>query len=123
MATYTKIPFSTRATGVPINLGSTLTTIHSTLTSATVQDEIWLYVGNNDTLAVTVEINITDGTNTMLQARDIPSAANSGDAYFRLVIPGFVFSGTGSAATQVQLAETSASGLAFVSGFVNRITP
>lgn len=118
MATYTKIPLSLIPTGIPLNVGF-FTQVHSTLTSATVKDEVWLYVTNNG-LSSTVEITITNGITNVTFANTIPG---DGYNYFELVIPGLIFSGDGTVATDIYVGDTAGSAEIYVSGFVNRVTP
>jgi hypothetical protein len=122
MATYSKISLqptvNTSNQGVPIAVvatASTGTTIHTTGTSSTTFDEIWLYATNTSTSAVTLTIQY-GGTATLNQIQQtLP--ANSG---LTLIIPGLVLTGTGSASNIVYAYAGTAS-VINISGYVNRI--
>ena len=126
MATYSKISLQPTAgtsnQGVPIPVGSTGgvgtngTTIHTTGSSSTAFDEIWLYATNTTTAAVVLTIQF--GGNALVNQIQQTIPANSG---LTLVIPGLVLTGTGSAANTVYAYAGTAS-VVNISGYVNRIS-
>jgi len=119
MATYSKQRFSEATTGVPIKVGatsSTGTTIHTTGTSSTIQDEIWLYAYNSHSSAVLLTIQY-GGTAT--PDNDIKISIPS-QAGLTLVLPGLILTGTGSAGNSV-LAYAATTNVITISGYVNRI--
>jgi hypothetical protein len=100
MATFEKKPFSQQTDGQPIkvaNTASTGTPIHTTGTSATTFDEIWLYAYNSDTGPVNLTTQF-GGTATPDDDIKITIPSQSG---LTLVIPGLILSGTGSAGNTV----------------------
>jgi len=119
MATYSKQRLSAATTGVPIKVGatsSTGTTIHTTGTSATVQDEIWLYAYNSHTSAVLLTIQY-GGTAT--PDNDIKISIPS-QAGLTLVIPGLILTGDGTNGLVV-CAYAATTNVITISGYVNRI--
>jgi len=119
MATYSKVTFSEKVDGEPIKVGATTspgTTIHTTGTSATVEDEIWLYAYNSHSSAVLLTIQY-GGTAT--PDNDIKISIPS-QAGLTLVIPGLILTGTGSAGNSV-LAYAATTNVITISGYVNRI--
>ncbi|CAB4166903.1 hypothetical protein UFOVP964_2 [uncultured Caudovirales phage] len=123
MATYSKLSLQpvtgTSNLGVPILVvatASTGTTIHTTTTSATTFDEIWLYAYNSSTASVVLTIQY-GGTATPLNDIKLTIPATSG---LTLVIPGLVLSGTGSAST-VMYAYAGTASVVTVSGYINRV--
>ena len=119
MATYSKVAFSAQADGSPIKVIATAssgTPIHTTETSASIQDEIWLYAYNSDTAPRLLTIQY-GGTATPDDDIKITIPSQSG---LTLVIPGLILTGTGSAGNSV-LAYASTTNVITVSGYVNRI--
>lgn len=121
MASFSKLQLSgsTGGLGVLINSGSSGVagpTIHTTGTSSSVLDEVWLYAVNYDTTdrKLTIQFGgVTAGTNEIEQT----ITAESG---LVLVVPGFVLSGTGSVGRTISAyAATNTSIVVY--GFVNRI--
>ena len=117
MATYQKLKLSQDTVGSGIWLGfGPAVTIHTTGTSSSVLDEVWLYAHNNDISgSANIQIEI-GGTNTIKQS--IP--ASSG---LVLVLPGILVSGTGGSGTNITGSDASGGGTVTVVGYVNRITP
>ena len=120
MATYTKVLLSGSTQGQPVTVvqtASTGTTIHSTGTSASVIDEIWLYANNTSTSPVLLTIQF-GGTASPQNSKPITLSPQSGDV---LVIAGLPLTGTGSAANTVYAFAATASVIT-ISGYVNRIS-
>jgi hypothetical protein len=121
MATYDKVLFSGSTGGRLIKVAATATTgttIHATGTSATIEDEIWLYAVNSDTTArkLTIEFGGTTAPDDLIE---LTVAAESG---LVLVVPGLVLVGTGAAARTVTAFAATANVIS-IGGYVNRITP
>lgn len=120
MATFTKVRLSGSTSGAPIKVGATTspgTAIHSTGTSASVIDEIWLYAYNSSTATQLLTIQFGGTTSVDNDIRIfIPSQSG-----LTLIVPGLLLSGTGSAANNV-LAYASTTNVVTVSGYVNRIS-
>jgi hypothetical protein len=121
MATYEKVILSGSTGGKQVKVAATATpgtTIHTTGTSATIQDEIWIYAVNSDTTArkLTIEFGGTASPDDLIE---LTIAAESG---LVLVIPGLVLAGTGSAGRTVA-AFCATANVVNISGYVNRITP
>ena len=119
MATYSKELLSGSTNGKAIKVvatASTGTTIHATGTSATIEDEIWLYAYNSSTAGVVLTIQF-GGTTAVDNDIKITIPATSG---LTLVIPGLILTGTGSAANTIY-AYAGTANVVTVSGYVNRI--
>lgn len=125
MATYTKIKLSSAGTiNAPIcafdgvNYGAPVN-IHTTGTSSTVLDEVWLWAWSkyNSDMALDFEIAgvTTFSSNHSVYANGINTP--------QLIIPGFIIAGTGSAGTSIKVIDQQFSGNAYIFGYVNRITP
>ena len=113
-----KIPFSGSVQGKPVTVVATATvgtTIHTTGTSATVIDELWIYAYNS--YGSDQVLSIEFGGVTLPITVTVPSKAG-----LMLVIPGFPLLGNGSVALVVTAFAPQASTIT-LSGFVNRITP
>ena len=120
MATYSKVLLSGSSQGQPITIvqtASTGTTIHSTGTSASVIDEVWLYANNTSTSPVLLTVQF-GGTGSVQHAKPIIIAPQSGDV---LIVAGLPLTGTGAASTPVYAFATTASVIT-ISGYVNRIS-
>lgn len=120
MATYNKVLLSGSTNGRPIKITTTAsagTTLHSTGTSSSVIDEIWLYGVNVTTTDVllTVEYGGTTNSDDRLSIH-IPSQSG-----LYLVLPGLVLTGTGSASSVVRAFAGTANAINIV-GYVNRIS-
>jgi hypothetical protein len=119
MATFSKQLLSGSTNGKAIKVvatASTGTTIHATGTSATIEDEIWLYAYNSSTAGVVLTIQF-GGTTAVDNDIKITIPATSG---LTLVIPGLILTGTGSAANTIY-AYAGTANVVTVSGYVNRI--
>jgi hypothetical protein len=109
---------STRGRGVLVAAtSSTGTTIHTTGTSATTTDEIWLYATNNHTAAVvlTIEYGTTGAANEIILT--IPQKTG-----LTIVLAGLVLRGDGSAG-EVVTAFAGTTNVITLHGYVNRIAP
>jgi hypothetical protein len=120
MATYSKVLLSGSTQGKAIKVAATAsagTTIHATGTSATIEDEIWLYAYNSSSVTVALTIQF-GGTTAVDNDIKLSIPATSG---LTLVIPGLILTGTGSAANTVA-AYAATANVITISGYVNRIT-
>jgi hypothetical protein len=120
MATFTKINLSGSTGGMPVKVAATATagtTIHTTQTSATVLDEIWLYANNTDTTdrKLTIEYGGTTSPDNLIEIT-IPAEAG-----LVLIIPGLLLAGTGSAGRVVRAFAATAN-VINITGYVNRIS-
>jgi hypothetical protein len=119
MATYTKVLLSGSTQGKAIKVAATAspgTTIHATGTSATIQDEVWLYAYNSSASAVILTIQF-GGTTAVDDDIKLSIPATSG---LTLVVPGLILTGTGSAANTIA-AYAGTTNVVTINGYVNRI--
>ena len=120
MATYSKVLLSgsTQGKGIKVTAtASTGTTIHTTGTSSSILDEVWLYAYNSDTSARLLTIQF-GGTATPDNDIKILIPSQFG---LTLVVPGLILTGTGTVANTVYAyAETT--NVIQISGYVNRIS-
>ena len=120
MATFTKILLSGSTQGQPITVVQTAspgTTIHTTGTSSSIIDEVWLYANNTSTSPVLLTVQF-GGTSTPDDDIKVTIPPQSG---LTLVVPGLILTGTGAAANTVR-AYASAANVIMISGYVNRIS-
>jgi hypothetical protein len=122
MASFTKVLLSGGSQGKAIKIaattsGSAGTTIHTTGTSSTAIDEVWLYATNSSSLNVVLTIQ-WGGVTAVDNETKLTIPPNSG---LTLVIPGLVLTGTGSAGNVVA-AYAATTNVITVSGYVNRIS-
>jgi hypothetical protein len=120
MATYSKVLLSGSSQGQPIIVSASAsigTTIHSTGTSASILDEVWLYANNTSTSPVLLTVQF-GGTGSVQHAKPITLSPQSGDV---LIIAGLPLTGTGAAATNIYAFAATASVIT-ISGYVNRIS-
>jgi hypothetical protein len=120
MSTFTKLNLSGSTGGTPVKVVATATagtTIHTTGTSATVLDEIWLYANNTDstTRKLTIEYGGTASPDNLIE---IEIAAESG---LVLVIPGLLLAGDGTSGRVVRAFAATAN-VINITGYVNRIS-
>ena len=117
----TVLPLSGSTQGQAVKVVATSTPgtlIHTTGTSLTVLDQIWLYAFNSDTLARTLTIEFGGATAPDQNiVASIP--AQSG---LTTVVPGLLLTGSGSVALTVK-AFCGTANVVTVTGFCNRITP
>jgi hypothetical protein len=95
------------------------TIIHTTGTSASVIDELWLYATNSslvDNVDIIIEFGGTTSPDHRIAVSIPPSRGIS------LVVAGFTLTGTGSVGRIVR-AYASTANLVMIYGYVNRITP
>jgi len=123
MASYSKVLLSGSTYGEPelvVATSSPGTTIHSTGTSSSVIDEVWLYANNTSTSPVLLTVQF-GGTGAVQHAKPITLAPQSGDV---LIVAGLPLKGTGSAATEVYAFAPLIGGISVItiSGYVNRIS-
>ena len=93
------------------------TAIHTTGTSASIYDEIWLYAYNSSTAAVALTVQY-GGTTSPDDDLKITIPSLSG---LTLVVPGLILAGTGAAGNVIRAYAGTASVIT-VSGYVNRIS-
>jgi hypothetical protein len=120
MATFTKLHLSGSTGGRPIKVAQTATagtTIHTTGTSSSNLDEIWLYANNTDTTdrKLTIEYGGVSSPDDLIEIT-IPAEAG-----LVLVIPGLLLSGDGSSARLVRAFAATAN-VINITGYVNRIS-
>jgi hypothetical protein len=118
MATYSKVLLSGSTQGKGIKVAATATagtTIHTTGTSATVLDEIWLYATNNDAASIVLTVEWGSASTDDNIVLSIPPKSGA-----TLVIPGFVLRGNGSAGLTVA-AFAGTTNKITIDGYVNRI--
>jgi len=119
MAQFTKtlLSGSTQGRGIKVvATASSGTTIHTTGTSSTTVDEVWLYAYNSDTSPrlLTIQFGNTTSPDDDIKVT-IP--AQSG---LVLVVPGLTLTGTGSAGNVVRAFAATANVIT-IHGYVNRI--
>ena len=123
MATYEKVKFSNGGATSSIlaidDPSNPVYTIHSTGTSSTVIDEVWLWITSKN--GTTLDFGVQAGS-TVYYEEPVPSGTTG-----KLILPGVIMSGTGSAATNLDVGWLAISIGSFenvwVYGYVNRITP
>lgn len=119
MATFTKtlLSGSTRGRGIKVAATATPgTTVHTTGTSATTIDEVWLYAynGHSSDVLTTIEYG---GTTSPDDTIKVTIPAQSG---LVLVAPGLTLTGDGSAGLVVKAFAATADVIT-IHGYVNRI--
>ena len=119
MAVFSKQLLSGSTQGRAIKVAATAstgTTIHTTGTSSTIIDEVWLYAYNSSTGPVTLTIQYGGTTAVDNDIKlDIPPTSG-----LTLVVPGLILTGTGSAGNTVA-AYAGTTNVITISGYVNRI--
>lgn len=118
MATFTKQLLSQSTGGIPILVGTGTggTLIHSTETSSTSLDEVWVYANNVGTSEA--DLTVMFGGNAAGQPINVSISSGTG---LVLVIPGLLLSGDGSNERSIT-ASSSTENFIYVSGYVNRIS-
>lgn len=119
MATFTKINLSGSTGGMPVVIGETSGSgniIHTTGTSASILDEIWIYANNIDTTDRKLTIQYGGTADSNLIEITIPAEAG-----LVLVIPGLLLAGDGSSGRVVR-AIAAAGDVINITGYVNRIS-
>lgn len=120
MGTISKLKLSSSTVGAPIQVVATSTpgtTIHTTGTSATTIDEVWLYATNSDT--VQVNLTIEYGGTGVANEIKVGIPASSG---LSILLPGLVLSGDGSLASSIRAYASTTNKINIV-GYVNRMIP
>jgi hypothetical protein len=120
MATFTKFHLSGSTGGRPIKVAATETagtTIHTTGTSSSNLDEIWLYANNTDSTErkLTLEYGGVSSPDDLIE---ITIPAESG---LVLIIPGLLLSGDGTSGRTVAAFAATAN-VINITGYVNRIS-
>jgi len=120
MGTISKEILSGSLQGKPIQItatGSTGTTIHTTLASSTIIDEVWLYATNSyaSDVELTIEYGAT-GSPYEISA-DIPTKSG-----LSLILAGTILTGDGSTGSTITSYAASPNSVNLI-GYVNRITP
>ena len=123
MATYSKVFFSGCATdqggtGIALAVDSgTYTTIHTTTTTATTLDEIWLYAVNSHSADLKVTLRFGGDQ----EPEDYIEYTVAAEAGLVLLVPGLILQGKTSTGQILQGACATGDEVA-VYGYVNRIT-
>jgi hypothetical protein len=122
MATFSKVLLSGGSQGKAIKVaatasGSAGTTIHTTGTSSTAIDEVWLYATNSSSVNVVLTIQ-WGGVTAVDNEIKLTIPPTSG---LTLVIPGLILTGTGSAGNVIA-AYAATTNVITISGYVNRIS-
>jgi len=121
MATYSKQFLSASTNGRSINItatGSSTTTIHTTQTSSSIIDEVWLYATNPTSADVTFNLLYggTNFTTDILFEGVIEAYAGN-----VLICPGLIAKGDGTIGLSIY-GNASVTGGVNVFGYVNRIS-
>ena len=119
MATYSKLNLSGSTGGQPILVSASSTpgtTIHTTGTSSSILDEIWIYANNTSAsnVKLTIEYGGTSSPNNLIEV------TINAEAGLVLVIPGLLLSGDGTAGRVVR-AFAATGQVINITGYVNRI--
>ena len=119
MATFTKVLLSGSTQGQPITVvqtASTGTTIHTTGTSSSILDEVWLYAVNSSASSVklTIEWGEASAPDGNIEVTVLPEAG------LVTVIPGLLIKGNATALVVKAFAGTA--NVIMIHGFVNQIT-
>jgi len=119
MAVFSKQLLSGSTQGRAIKVAATAstgTTIHTTGTSSSIIDEVWLYAYNSSTGPITLTIQYGGTTAVDNDIRlDIPPTSG-----LTLVVPGLILTGTGAAGNTIA-AYAGTTNVITISGYVNRI--
>jgi hypothetical protein len=121
MATFAKQFLSGSTQGRAIKVaattsGSAGTTLHTTGSSASVIDELWLFATNTSSSPVVLTIQ-WGGTTAVDHEIKLTIPANAG---LTLVVPGLPITGTGSAGNTVA-AYAATANVITISGYIHRI--
>lgn len=118
MATYEKKLLSQSLYGSGVWLGDEglAINVHTTGSSTTVIDEMWLYVSNTGNTIANFSLYIGDFV--LVGIFDVAAYSN-----LILVSPGLPVTGSGSVGTQILAQDNDSTGNVYIYGFVNRITP
>ncbi len=116
-----RIPFSASTQGQGIKIVATVsagTLVHTTGTSATIIDEVWLYLFNSDTVDRTATIEF--GGATAPDQNIVLTVPFKGGLI--LAVPGLILLGSGAASLTVKVFAAAAN-VVTASGYINRVTP
>lgn len=118
MGTISKLALSGSLQGRPIQInitGSNGTHIHTTTTSSTIVDEIWLYATNNDTVQrnLTVEYGATGSASEI--SVGIPSKSG-----LSIVLAGSILTGNDVSGSRISAYASVTSSISVI-GYVNRL--
>jgi hypothetical protein len=119
MATFSKLHLSGSTGGQPIKISATTsagTIVHTTGTSSSTIDEVWIYA-HNTSVADTV-LTIEYGGTTNPDNRIVLSVP--AQAGLTLVLPGLILSGDDSSGRSVR-AFAATTNVITISGYVNRV--
>jgi len=120
MATFGKQLLSGSTGGKAIKVAATATpgtTIHTTGTSSSDIDEVWLYATNTDTSDVKLTLEYGGTTSP----DDLIEVTVTAEAGLTLILPGTVLTGDGAAGRTVAAFAGSANVIT-IHGYINRIT-
>lgn len=120
MATYSKeiLSGSTNGKQIPIAAtGGTGTLIHTTGTSTSTKDEVWIYASNIDTIQQDLTIQYGGSATGDTLKVGIPASAG-----LSIIIPGTILTGNGSTGSEIRATATAAN-IINVTGYINRIVP
>lgn len=123
MATFSKIVLSGSTGGLGIKVAATSgsgTLIHTSGTSASVIDEVWLYAVNSNGSAATRKLTIQYGGTTDPD-HFIEQTINAESGLY-LVVPGLVICGDGTTGKTIR-AICSTANEVMLYGYINRIIP
>ena len=123
MATFTKVKLSGAGTtnGPICAYGGTpggSVTLHTTGTSSSVLDEVWIYAWSQYGADMYLDFEINGVTAFSSNFNVYANGLNTP----QLVIPGFVLSGDGTTGTTIKVVDQQFSGIVYIMGYVNRIS-
>lgn len=119
MAIFTKVLFSNSSNGTPITVTASATPgtlIHTTATSSSIIDEVWMYATNTglSQTTLTIEYGGTSSNNKII----LPVPAQSG---LTIALAGLILTGTGVTASNIR-AYTNVPNSVNIMGYINRIS-
>ena len=121
MGSFSKIALNGGAGVIPVNpAGGSDTLIHTTGTSTSILDEVWLWANNSQSsdIYLYLYLGTSSGPSANVMVLLVPSESTI------LAIPGIPISGNGTVGRPVNAIATSMmTGNITVFGYVNRITP
>ena len=120
MATFTKVLLSGSSQGKAVKVVATAssgTTIHTTGTSSSIIDEVWIYAYNSASTATALTIQY-GGTTAVDNDIKITIPPTTG---LTLVVPGLLLTGDGTTASTIR-AYAATANVVTLSGYINRIS-